>query len=91
MSKAISLLLLRAALAATLATPALAQGNNPVAYTQYPPSMDNGSEAAPQTLNSLPPGAATGFRDRPGADIETTRFGQATNAASAAEAPEAAE
>lgn len=47
MTKAFSLLLLRAAVAATLAAPALAQGVSPMAATQYPPPLELPNQAGP--------------------------------------------
>ena len=66
-----------AALFGALAAPALAQGSNPMASTQFPPPPGTSSEAAIQSLNSLPHSAATAVRERPGSDIETTRTGAA--------------
>lgn len=65
-------LLLATALLGTLAAPALAQ--NDMASTSFPPSPGNSAEAPIQSLNSLPPGAATASRERPGSDIETTQI-----------------
>ena len=88
MSKAFSLLLLRAALAGALAAPALAQDGNPMAATQYPPSAQElSAQSGPQSLNSLPRSAATAVRERPGSDIETTRIAPVAGTASATEEP----
>ena len=62
---------LAAVLLSTLATPVLAQ--NHMASTTFPPSPGNSAEAPIQSLNSLPPDAATASRERPGSDIETTQ------------------
>ena len=69
-------LLLSAALLATLVAPALAQ--NSLSSTQTPPSPGNNNSGGAQPTNSLPSGASTATRDRPGENIGTTRVGPST-------------
>lgn len=79
--------LLAATLFGALAAPALAQGVNPSASTQYPPSPGLSNESLAQPLNSMPASAATAVRIRPGSDVETTRTGPAAAAGFVHDAP----
>lgn len=81
--------LLAAALLGALAAPALAQDDNPMASTQYPPSPGLSAEGLAQPLNSLPTSAATALRTRPGSDVETTPTGPAATAGLARDAADA--
>lgn len=63
-------LLLSAALLGVLAGPVLAQ--NAISSMQSPPSAGNSNEGGAQPQNSMPDGAETATRTRPGSDIGTT-------------------
>lgn len=68
--------LLSAVLLGAFAAPALAQ--NSLSSTQTPPSPGNNSSGGAQPTNSLPAGASTATRDRPGENIGTTQVGPST-------------
>lgn len=74
-------IVLAATLFGALAAPALAQGANPMASTQYPPSPGLSSEGGAQPLNSMPESAATAVRERPGSAVGTTLTNPASEAA----------
>lgn len=61
-----------------LAAPAIAQ--NAMSSTQSPPSAGNSNEGGAQPQNSLPDGAETATRTRPGSDVGTTRTQPAVGA-----------